>query len=66
VVFILLGEHFGMAPAIFGCVFVAALGDRDATWKSSFYLAIGVTVFGVLLFSYLLHIPLPVFRWVTS
>jgi hypothetical protein len=63
-VFILLGETCGMAPAIFGCVFVAALGDREATWKSSLYLAIGVTVFGVILFSYLLHIPLPVFRWV--
>lgn len=63
-VFILLGEHTGMAPAAFGCVFVAAMGDRDATWKSAVLLAAGVTVFGVTLFSYFLQIPLPIFRWV--
>jgi len=64
-VFIFLGEHTGMAPATFGCVFVAAMGDREATWKSAFLLAVGVTVFGVALFSYLLQIPLPIFRWVS-
>ena len=64
-VFILFGEHTGMAPATFACVFVAAVGDRDATWKSAFLLATGVTAFGVALFSYFLQIPLPIFRWVT-
>lgn len=63
-VFIFLGEHAGMAPATFGCVFVAALGDRDATWPSALALSVGVTVLGVGLFSYLLQIPFPVFRWV--
>jgi hypothetical protein len=60
--FIFCGLHGGMAPGTFACVFVAALGDRTATFKSSFLLALGVTVFGVLLFAYVLKIPFQVFR----
>jgi len=62
IAFMILGEYGGMAPATFACVFVAALGDRTATWKSSFVLALGVTFFGCLLFSYVLKIPFPIFR----
>jgi hypothetical protein len=62
ILFIFCGIHGGMAPATFACVFVAALGDRTATFKGSFLLALGVTVFGVLLFAYLLKVPFPVFR----
>ena len=64
VLFIILGEYGGMAPATFGCVFVAALGDRTATLKSSFLLALGITIFGCLLFSYVLHVPFPIIRGV--
>jgi hypothetical protein len=64
ILFMVLGEYAGMAPATFACVFVSALGDRTATWKGSFILALGVTVFGVLLFSYLLKIPFPIIRGV--
>jgi len=60
--FIFCGIHGGMAPATFACVFVAALGDRTATFTGSFLLALGVTVFGVLLFAFLLRIPFPIFR----
>ncbi len=63
ILFIILGEFFGMVPATFACVFVSALGDRESTLKNSFLLAAGVTFFGVLLFSYLLQIPFPMFRW---
>jgi putative Ca2+/H+ antiporter (TMEM165/GDT1 family) len=63
ILFIIMGEFFGMAPAIFSCVFVSALGDRTATLKGSAILAACVTVFGVLLFSYVLKIPFPMFRW---
>lgn len=63
ILFIILGEFFGMVPATFACVFVSALGDREATLKKSFLLAAGVTFFGVLLFSYVLQIPFPMFRW---
>ncbi len=63
VLFIILGEFFGLVPATFACVLVPALGDRTATLKGSLILAAGVTFFGVLLFSYVLKIPFPMFRW---
>jgi uncharacterized protein involved in cysteine biosynthesis len=61
--FIVFGSIGGMAPATFACVFVSALGDREATWKSSLILAAAITVFGVLLFHYLLQVPMPVLEW---
>jgi hypothetical protein len=64
VMFIILGQFAGMIPAVFACVFVCALGDKTATYKSSLVLAAGVTVFGVLLFHYLLSIPFPLLRGV--
>ena len=63
VLFIVLGEFFGLVPATFACVFVPALGDRTATLKGSAILAAGVTVVGTLLFTYILKIPFPMFRW---
>ncbi len=64
VLFIILGHYGGMIPAVFACVFVCALGDKTATYKSSLVLASGVTVFGVLLFHYLLNIPFQLLRGV--
>jgi putative tricarboxylic transport membrane protein len=64
VLFIILGHYGGMIPAVFACVFVCALGDNTGTTKSSAILAAGVTVFGVLLFHYLLSIPFPLLRGV--
>jgi hypothetical protein len=61
VLFIILGSYFGMAPAIFGCVFFSALGDREATLSNSILLGIVVTGFGVALFSDLLQVPLQAF-----
>lgn len=63
VLFIVLGEFFGLVAGTFACVFVPALGDRNATWKGSAILAAGVAVFGALLFSYALKVPLPMFRF---
>ena len=63
VLFIFFGRYFGMAPGTFACVFIAALGDRTATWKATFILATVVTVFGVGLFSYFLQVPMPIFTW---
>jgi hypothetical protein len=59
--FILLASRAGLVPAIFACVFVAALGDRENNWKQAAALAAGVTFFGTLLFAYVLHIQIPVF-----
>jgi len=62
IAFIILGEFFGLVPATFSCVFIPAMGDKDATWKGSAILAAGVTVVGTLLFTYVLKIPFPMFR----
>ena len=42
---------------------IAALGDKDATWRGTVILATVVTVFGVGLFSYFLQVPMPIFTW---
>jgi heme A synthase len=63
VLFIVCGRYFGMAPATFACVFVAALGDRTATLRGTLILSTVVTVFGVGLFSYFLQVPMPIFTW---
>ena len=63
VLFIVFGRYFGMAPGTFACVFIAALGDKDATWRGTFILASIVTVFGVTLFSYFLQVPMPILTW---
>jgi hypothetical protein len=54
---------WGLIPATFVCVFVSALGDKDSKVLNAFLLAVGVTVFGVLLFSYLLQVSMPMWRW---
>jgi hypothetical protein len=64
VLFIIFGEFGGMIPAVFACVFVCALGDKTATYKSSAVLAACVTAFGVVLFHYVLNIPFPLIRGV--
>jgi hypothetical protein len=61
--FIVFGKFGGMIPGTFMCVFVAALGDRDATWRSVTTLAAVVTLFGVGLFHYVLKIPMPILKW---
>ena len=63
VFFIFFGRYFGMAPATFMCVFIAALGDKGATLRSSIVLSAVVTIFGVSLFSYFLQVPMPIFTW---
>jgi len=63
ILFIFLGNLGGLIPATFACVFVSAMGDRESTGLNSLLLAIGVTAVGVLLFSYLLQVSLPMWRW---
>ena len=61
--FMLFGSLFGLAPATFACVFVAAMGDREMTLRNAIILSAVVMVFGVALFSYLLQIPMPILTW---
>jgi hypothetical protein len=59
--FIGLAKYAGLVAATFACVFVAALGDRQNTIKEAALLAIGLTIFGTIVFSYVLKIEIPVF-----
>ena len=63
IAFIVFGSLGGLAPATFMCVFVAALGDKDATWLGSILLASLITFFGVMLFHFVLQIPMPVLKF---
>lgn len=59
--FIVLGAYVGLVPASLCIVFITAMGDRTATVKGSLVLAALVTLFGVVLFSYLLKLSIPLF-----
>lgn len=63
IAFMALGHYGGLAPAIFGLVFIAAMGDASHTVKSAAILAFCTTVAGVLIFSWALELQIPVFRW---
>jgi hypothetical protein len=62
--FIMMADGVGLAPAIFACVFVAALGTRGTSLREAALLALAVSVFGVLLFSVGLKVPFPILRGV--
>jgi hypothetical protein len=62
VLFILVAWLMGLAPAIFACVFVSALGDRTATLRGSLNLAISLCAAGTVLFGYLLGINMPLWQ----
>jgi hypothetical protein len=66
VAFIAIGSLFGLAPAAFACVFISALGDRTATFKSAAVLATVMTLFALLFFSYFLNVQFPVLQLPTS
>jgi len=60
--FILLGEPFGLGPATFACVFIAAWGDRRAAWRGALGLAAGATLVAAVVFSWALKFQLPFWR----
>jgi len=62
-VFVVLGQHGGLVPASFASVFVAALGDRRNSLRDAAALAALMTVLGVAVFHYGLHVLLPLFQW---
>jgi hypothetical protein len=61
--FVVLGEHGGLVPASFVSVFVAAMGDRGNSWRAAAALAALMTVLGVVVFHFGLHLLLPLFTW---
>lgn len=63
VAFVVLGEHGGLLPATFASVFISAMGDRNNTIKGAALLGAILSVFGVIVFHYGLHLQLPLFQW---
>lgn len=61
--FVLFGAYGGLVPATFASVFIAALGDRENTWKSAAALGGVMVVFGIAVFHYGLRVQLPLFGW---
>ncbi|MGY2049606.1 tripartite tricarboxylate transporter TctB family protein [Methylobacterium sp. JK268] len=62
VLFMVLGEHLGLGPATFACVFVSALGDRSGTLRSALVLALAMTVVAGLVFTLALKFQMPFWR----
>lgn len=62
ILFVGLAKYAGFIPAIFACVFTAALGDRSARLLHTALLAAGMTACGVVVFSYGLGIQIPLLR----
>jgi hypothetical protein len=60
--FIVLADNVGLAAATFACVFIGASGDKESTVKGSALLALGITVFAIILFSYILRVQIPVIK----
>ena len=60
--FVALTQTLGFVAGTFACVFIAAIGDKDATWIGSLALATVITVVGVLVFIYGLKMNLPLFQ----
>ena len=61
--FVVLGQHGGLVPASFASVFIAALGDRANSLRAAALLAAVLTVAGVAVFHFGLHLLLPLFTW---
>ena len=61
--FVVLTQTLGIVAGTFACVFVSAIGAKDATWLGSLVLALVVTVFGIAVFIFLLKLNLPLFQF---
>ncbi|WP_255176217.1 tripartite tricarboxylate transporter TctB family protein [Bordetella genomosp. 5] len=61
--FIVIGSLFGFLPATFALVFLSALGDTSNSVRSAAILALAMTVFGAVVFSWALQLQFPMFRW---
>ncbi|MFL6699474.1 MAG: tripartite tricarboxylate transporter TctB family protein [Vitreoscilla sp.] len=61
--FVVLGQHGGLVPASFVSVVVAALGDRDNSVRDALLLATPMTLLGVVVFHFGLHLALPLFTF---
>lgn len=61
--FVLFADLMGLAPAVFFCAFIGALGDRSGTVRGSLILAVGMAIACTVLFGYLLGVNMPLWQW---
>jgi hypothetical protein len=61
--FVVAGDHFGLVPATFLAVSISALGDRTNSLRDALLLAAGITLAGVLIFSFGLKLTFPLFMF---
>ncbi|WP_321893645.1 tripartite tricarboxylate transporter TctB family protein [Paraburkholderia tropica] len=61
--FVLLGKWGGLLPASFAITFIAALGDRDNTWRTALGLAVTLSAVSVVVFWWALQLQFPLFTW---
>lgn len=61
--FVVLGSHAGFVPATFALIFISGLADKSNTAKSTFLLALIVTLVSVVVFRYGIGLQFPLFVW---
>ena len=61
--FVVFTQTLGIVAGTFACVFISAIGAKDATWLGSLIMSAVVTVFGISVFIYLLKLNLPLFQF---
>lgn len=61
--FVFLGQYGGFIPATFALIFIAALGDKNNSFKTNLTLAVLVTIMTVAIFYYGLRLQFPLFVW---
>jgi len=61
--FVVFGVYGGLVPATFLSVFIAAMGERGNSVRTSLLLATGITVAGVVIFVLGLKMTFPLFTW---
>jgi hypothetical protein len=63
VAFVIIGTFFGLLPATFATVFIAAFGDRKNSVLAAFILAASMTAICLIVFWWLLQVQFPLFKW---
>ena len=63
VVFALMIERFGLAPAVFVTAILASLATTEMRWKETIPLAFGMAVVSIVLFIYLLGQSMQPWAW---
>jgi hypothetical protein len=61
--FLGFGTYTGLLPATFAIVFISALGDRNNSVRDAFLLSLAMCLIAAIVFSWGLHLQLPLMRW---